>query len=247
MFRGGNRRFLVPRTFIPWRADFSLLLEAANSECINFGTHSYYDLDVATQPFSETIWFKRAGVNTTGTLFSRRDASNGRQLTLNAGDQLVLSWLGSGGNASLSSNASTYNDQNWHCVTLSYADADPSNWAMHVDGATISGTPSGTASGTIAGGEFRIGSQNSNGAPFDGNVMSYSLHLGTLSLANHQAIYNSGSPPDLRITGPYQRLYSWVWLGGHPKDNDTQIMDTMAGRFGTPINFGGNEFSVVVP
>ena len=158
-------------------------------------SNSVVPIDVQAD-FSINFWFKTSTASTM-ELIHIRDTSTtgGADIYITSLGNIAAEFLQTGGTRPYAISSTTYNDGNWHMVTIWMDNADyvPQ---IYVDGTEVAyythqggGTPYASSTGTTTVGEYSTGIRD-----FTGSIDEISIFDDILSDSEIEYLYNSGSP-----------------------------------------------------
>jgi len=158
---------------------------------IEFGT----DFSSLGYPFTVNYWINSSQSGYTGQKAVTAAFANGNGWYTGLGtvdtEGEIIQFMGDSSNAWFITTDQTYNDGNWHLITVKYVSSDPNDAEILVDGQNVATTvqSGGTASYTTNN-NFEIGRRDS-GNEYDGVADEIKLYSKNLSLASHQAEYDA--------------------------------------------------------
>ena len=159
----------------------------------------------------------------------------------------VNSWAGS----SVSTNtASAITDNNWHHVLVTSSGAS-GTLTVYLDGSSLATASLGSVSATAPNQDLAIGGRVISGSvnsPIDGKLDEVAIWDVALSSADATAIYNSGTPNNLKVSGSYDTDRSGDLQGywRFEENTGTSIADT-SGNGNTATLTNGPTFNTDVP
>ena len=194
--------------------------------------------------FSITAWFRSSSATDQDIVNKRVDAipSTGYYLRLTASGSLLWEIRGTSDPqaAGVQTVSSAFADGEWHHVLVTYdGSSAASGLAVYVDGVAEPATSvNDTLATTIDTTEpFKIGIADTAANPFDGNVDDVAVWDIELSAGQVTTVYNEGSPPDLRLTGPSTDLVGYWTMGdgdAFPTLRDRQVATATTAAGGVP-------------
>lgn len=173
-----------------------------------------------TDPFSISFWFKSTQVGSPRLVAKREFGGNNRgyEVQMSSGALIFQRInLAPGDVASITTDASSFNDGQWHHVVATTDGTDASGMAIYVDGASEAVTPITDAlTGTIdTTADFQISGLDGTNFPYEGLIDDVAVYDVDLTSTEVTTIYNSGDPPDLRQVGPSTSLVGYWRMGDY--------------------------------
>ncbi|MHA2426444.1 MAG: LamG-like jellyroll fold domain-containing protein [Candidatus Hermodarchaeia archaeon] len=214
----------------------------------------FYDTDT----MSMGIWCKTTySASADHCLFCIHHSSTGDawMISMRSASGRLRAWTGDAGAGGYVEFQTVVNDGQWHHVVLVYpgGGVGRGGFLMYVDGEAVSlvgsgNIPQDTKLGygiTIA---LKPDLSLNPDWPFPGNMCHACIYDKNLSLAEVQAIYNQGLPPDLSSVGPTGNLVWWSAIGDGDAVGTGNILDlTSGGNDGTYVDGESGDFVADVP
>jgi len=212
---------------------YSALLDGVN-EHITMGDVAELDFD-GTGPFSVSVWFKSSSATNQNIFAKVEAAGNFRGWTLRLSSLGEIRWfltsVGAGSNEAVVLGPTGLADGTWHHVVATYDGSQTTaGMTVIVDGVSVSlssvtDTLSTTTSNTTG---ASLGSRgNGTDVFFNGRLDDAAVYDKALSLAEAQAIYNSGAPTDCTLLPTEPNLVGYWGMGEDA--NDATMTNMIAG------------------
>lgn len=206
-------------TTIPFVNTYSLLFGA--NKYVDMGNILDFDID---NYFSVSCWFKTTDNSAEQKIWAKQATPapwRGYALEMLSGGVLCLDLCNTlSSNSIRVTSAGGWNDGNWHHVVCTYNGLGKASGAkIYVDGNLLSVTTVyNNLTDTLSNsGTFRLGMIYSTSYDFNGNIDEVSIYNKELLLSEVQAIYNNGTPTNIKSLSLATNLLNW-WRCG---DGDT--------------------------
>ncbi len=138
---------------------------------------------------------------------------------------------------------SNYADGNWHHVAVTY---NNTWYALYVDGVRVlrkKDTNYGIGHHNAYLGTYKY----ANSTLYKGLMDEVSVWRSALGKTDIEAIYNNGTPTNLRKHKRVGVLKTWYRMGDHAQDNETRIFDQMNSLHGTSSSHTAADFTLDTP
>lgn len=187
-------------------------LTGNGTKYVSIGDYLNY---TTASPFSLSAWVKYTHTNWDSLIGKRGSGYYTGYLLCTAGGPLGMILRDSGGTYIQAVTSSSFNNGNWHHVVGTWdGSGSISGIKLYVDGALQGMVTTGTTVGEISN-SYSLSLASSPAGAFSlvGSIDEAAIYGKTLSLAEVQAIYNSGAPTDLRSLSSASDLAGWWPLG----------------------------------
>ena len=173
-----------------------------------------------TASWSISAWYKQAAPVVTGRFIAAKmnvAASRGYGCHITNGTHRLQLISTVTTNTIYVITATDYSDGNWHHVVWTYNGSSTAAGCLcYVDGASepVTTVTYDNLSATIINTNFfQVGCRSDGVSCFDGSLSNVAVYNAVLTLAQVQAIYNAGAPPDLLNLATAANLVYWNRMG----------------------------------